>query len=243
MDRKPLSDINRGADKRRKPHPLAVPKETKRCVRDSERLGLSRKTSKDFAITVSVGELYEGIREDFLCYFTDIETYCVCIERNQDICVEGADDFRRRSCRRLHSAAVPASISYDVESDWPLRGDIATSSPRPSRSLFGHEGPSEQTQPAADGGCKILAATKGAVHGPLVPSCRVTSAMDIIATNKKGQYLNTLENYHIYRTTKKRTHMNNTNKKLIFQELHTIYTEQHNTTPPPTPTTSTPTTS
>ena len=52
--------------------------------------------------------------------------------------------------------------------------------------------------------------------------------MDIIATNKKGQYLNTLENYHIYRTTKKNIHMNNINKEIynpIFQQLHTIYTE------------------
>jgi hypothetical protein len=33
------------------------------------------------------------------------------------------------------------------------------------------------------------------------------NTMDIIVTNKKGQYLNTLENYHIYRATrKKHTH-------------------------------------
>ncbi|PNF26379.1 hypothetical protein B7P43_G17880 [Cryptotermes secundus] len=37
----------------------------------------------------------------------------------------------------------------------------------------------------------------------------IENTMDIIATGRKGQYLNTLENYHIYRTTKKNTHMNN----------------------------------
>ncbi|PNF17502.1 hypothetical protein B7P43_G17365, partial [Cryptotermes secundus] len=53
------------------------------------------------------------------------------------------------------------------------------------------------------------------------------NTMDIIATNKKGQYVNTLENYHIYRTAKKNMHMNNINKEIynpIFHELHTSYT-------------------
>ncbi|PNF21350.1 hypothetical protein B7P43_G18081 [Cryptotermes secundus] len=74
----------------------------------------------------------------------------------------------------------------------------------------------------------------------------IENTMDIIATGRKGQYLNTLENYHIYRTTKKNTHMNNINKEInnpIYHELSNIYTEQHNNTPPSTPTTTTPTTS
>ena len=56
----------------------------------------------------------------------------------------------------------------------------------------------------------------------------IENTMDIIATSKKGQYLNTLENYHIYRITKENTHMNNVNKEIhnpIFKELYTIYTE------------------
>jgi hypothetical protein len=62
------------------------------------------------------------------------------------------------------------------------------------------------------------------------------NTMDIIETNKKGQYLNTLENYHIYRATRKNTHMNNINRDIhnsIFKELCMIYTEQHNSTPNP----------
>ncbi|PNF28666.1 hypothetical protein B7P43_G08714 [Cryptotermes secundus] len=69
----------------------------------------------------------------------------------------------------------------------------------------------------------------------------IENTMDIIATNKKGQYLNTLENYHIYRTTRENTHMNNINKEIynpIFHELHTIKQNNITNTPPPTPTTS-----
>jgi hypothetical protein len=54
------------------------------------------------------------------------------------------------------------------------------------------------------------------------------NSMDIIETNKKGQYSNTLENYHIYVATRNNTHMNNTNKDThnpIFKELYPIYNE------------------
>jgi hypothetical protein len=57
------------------------------------------------------------------------------------------------------------------------------------------------------------------------------NTMDIIEMNKKG-HLNTLENYHIYRATRKNTHMNNINRDIhnsIFKELCMIYT---NITPP-----------
>jgi hypothetical protein len=52
------------------------------------------------------------------------------------------------------------------------------------------------------------------------------NTMDIIETNKKGQFLNTLENYHIYIATRNNAHMNNKKKKdthnPIFKELYTI---------------------
>jgi hypothetical protein len=54
------------------------------------------------------------------------------------------------------------------------------------------------------------------------------NTMDIIETNKKGQCLNTLENYHIYIATRNNIHMNNTNKDThnsIFKELYTISNE------------------
>jgi hypothetical protein len=54
------------------------------------------------------------------------------------------------------------------------------------------------------------------------------NTMDIIEIIKKGQYLNTLENYHIYTATINNTHMNNINKDMhnpIFKELYTIYNE------------------
>jgi hypothetical protein len=68
------------------------------------------------------------------------------------------------------------------------------------------------------------------------------NTMDIIETNKKEQYLNTLENCHIYRATRKNTHMNNMNNinreihNSIFKEVCMIHTE-HNSTPPLTTTT------
>jgi hypothetical protein len=52
--------------------------------------------------------------------------------------------------------------------------------------------------------------------------------MDIMETNKNGQYLNTLENYHIHIAPRNNIHMNNTNKDThnsIFKELYTIYNE------------------
>jgi hypothetical protein len=54
------------------------------------------------------------------------------------------------------------------------------------------------------------------------------NTMDIIEINKKGQCLNTLENYHIYTATRNNTHMNNINEDThnpIFKELYTIYNE------------------
>jgi hypothetical protein len=63
---------------------------------------------------------------------------------------------------------------------------------------------------------------------PLLCLMSCICSLDIIETNKKGQYLNTLENYHIYAATRNNTHMNNTNKDThnpIFKELYTIYNE------------------
>jgi hypothetical protein len=37
---------------------------------------------KKFFVTLSPVDYYEGIRSDFLCYFDDIEEYCVSIECN-----------------------------------------------------------------------------------------------------------------------------------------------------------------
>jgi hypothetical protein len=38
----------------------------------------------------------------------------------------------------------------------------------------------------------------------------ITDTMDIVNTGKKGKHLNTLEKYHIYRTSKDNLHMNDT---------------------------------
>jgi hypothetical protein len=49
--------------------------------------------------------------------------------------------------------------------------------------------------------------------------------MEIITTGRKGKHLNTLEKYHIYKTSKKNLHMNDTNidtQNTIFKELHKI---------------------
>jgi hypothetical protein len=37
-----------------------------------------------------------------------------------------------------------------------------------------------------------------------------TDMMDVITTGRKGKYLNTLERYHIYRTSKENLRMNDT---------------------------------
>jgi hypothetical protein len=38
----------------------------------------------------------------------------------------------------------------------------------------------------------------------------MTDTMDVITTGRKGQHLNTLERYHIYRTSRENLHMNDT---------------------------------
>jgi hypothetical protein len=53
-------------------------------------------------------------------------------------------------------------------------------------------------------------------------------------TNQKGKYLNTIEKYQIYKTSKKDLHMNDTNidtHNPIFEILYKI--TQHNTIPSP----------
>jgi hypothetical protein len=38
----------------------------------------------------------------------------------------------------------------------------------------------------------------------------MTDTMDVITTGRKGKHLNTLERYHIYRTSRENLHMNDT---------------------------------
>jgi hypothetical protein len=47
--------------------------------------------------------------------------------------------------------------------------------------------------------------------------------MEIKTTGRKGKHLNTLERYHIYKDSKKKLHMNDTNIDTynpIFEELY-----------------------
>jgi hypothetical protein len=39
---------------------------------------------------------------------------------------------------------------------------------------------------------------------------QLTATIDIIITGRKGKHLNTLERYHIYKTSRKNLHMNDT---------------------------------
>jgi hypothetical protein len=53
----------------------------------------------------------------------------------------------------------------------------------------------------------------------------ITDSMEIIARERKGKHLNTLEKYHIYEVSKKNLHMNDTNIDTynpIFEELYNI---------------------
>jgi hypothetical protein len=55
----------------------------------------------------------------------------------------------------------------------------------------------------------------------------ITDTMEIIKTERKGRYLNTLERYYIYEIGKDNLHMNDTNIDIhnpIFKALHGIYT-------------------
>jgi predicted patatin/cPLA2 family phospholipase len=56
----------------------------------------------------------------------------------------------------------------------------------------------------------------------------VTDTMDIITTGRKGKHLNTLEWYHMYKTSRENLHMNDTYKDTynpIFEALQEIYTK------------------
>jgi hypothetical protein len=51
--------------------------------------------------------------------------------------------------------------------------------------------------------------------------------VNIIRTHKRGKYLNTLEKYHIYKTSKNNIHMNDTNigtHNPIFRTLQEMNT-------------------
>jgi hypothetical protein len=53
--------------------------------------------------------------------------------------------------------------------------------------------------------------------------------MEIMKTERKGRYLNTLERYYIYEIRKDNLHMNDTNIDIhdpIFKALYRIYTKQ-----------------
>jgi hypothetical protein len=55
-----------------------------------------------------------------------------------------------------------------------------------------------------------------------------TDTMEIIKTERKGRYLNTLERYQIYEIGKDNLHMNDTNIDIhnpISKALHKIYTK------------------
>jgi hypothetical protein len=57
----------------------------------------------------------------------------------------------------------------------------------------------------------------------------ITDTMEIIKTERKGRYLNTLEIYYIYEIGMDNLHMNDTNIDIlnpIFKALHKIYTKQ-----------------
>ena len=55
----------------------------------------------------------------------------------------------------------------------------------------------------------------------------ITDTMESITVGRKGKYLNTLEKYHIYKTSKENLHMNNTDidtHNPIFEVLYKNYT-------------------
>jgi hypothetical protein len=55
----------------------------------------------------------------------------------------------------------------------------------------------------------------------------IVNTMDIIRTQKKGKHLNTLEKYHIYKTSKNNLHMNDTNidtHNTVFRTLQEMNT-------------------
>jgi hypothetical protein len=57
----------------------------------------------------------------------------------------------------------------------------------------------------------------------------ITDTMEIMKTERKGRYLNTLERYYIYEISKDNLHMNHTNIDInnpIFKALYRIYTKQ-----------------
>jgi hypothetical protein len=56
----------------------------------------------------------------------------------------------------------------------------------------------------------------------------IEDTMEIITMGRKGQYLKTLEKYHIPKVSRKNLHMNDTSSDAhhpIFEELHRIYTK------------------
>jgi hypothetical protein len=62
--------------------------------------------------------------------------------------------------------------------------------------------------------------------------------MDIARIGEKGQYLNTLEKYYIYKISREKLHMNDTNideHNPIFEKLQKIYDTPTSCTPPPLP--------
>jgi hypothetical protein len=64
----------------------------------------------------------------------------------------------------------------------------------------------------------------------------ITDTMDIIKTEKKGKYLNTLEKYHTYKISKNKLHMNDTYIDMcnpIFETLREVNTRQQHTHPNP----------
>jgi hypothetical protein len=54
----------------------------------------------------------------------------------------------------------------------------------------------------------------------------IEDTMAIITIGRKGQYLNTLEKYHIYKVSRKNLHIDDASidaHNPIFEELHRIY--------------------
>jgi hypothetical protein len=68
----------------------------------------------------------------------------------------------------------------------------------------------------------------------------IYDVMEIMEMGKKGKYLNTLEKYHIYRTSKENMHLNDISTEVynpIYEELKYIRKNTRNTIQtPPTPT-------
>jgi hypothetical protein len=70
--------------------------------------------------------------------------------------------------------------------------------------------------------CTIIFLNTGHTYGT------ITDTMEIMKTERKGRYLNTLERYYIYEIGKDNLHMNDTNIDIhnpIFKALHRIYTK------------------